>query len=360
MKILTVVGARPQFIKSAMISKEIQKSEEIQEVVLHTGQHYDTNMSEVFFKQLQIPEPAYYLGVGSGPHGKQTAVMLTEIEAIMEAIQPDIVLVYGDTNSTLAGSLAASKLHLPIAHIESGLRSYNKKMPEEINRLITDHLSQWLFCPSAFAMENLRKEGITKGVYVTGDIMYDAVLHFKDIALKESTILNDLELSKKDYNLATIHRAENTDDPEKLSSILKALQQLETPTVLPLHPRTKKKIEQFNLTPFLSSSILVVEPLNYFDMLAITSQAKLVLTDSGGLQKEAFMLEVPCLTLREETEWTETIKTGWNQLVGTDTKKIIQFATSIRAPKEHPPLFGTGKAADEIIQILKRCFEKKD
>lgn len=359
MKILTVVGARPQFIKACMLSKAIKSNSKIEEIIVHTGQHYDDNMSTVFFEQLNLPKPDYYLGVGSGSHGKQTAKMLEELEKVMLSVKPDVVLVYGDTNSTLAGSLAASKLHIPIAHVESGLRSFNKKMPEEINRLVTDHLSNWLFCPSLAATENVKREGIVNGVHLTGDIMYDSVLYYKPHALKQSTILNDLSLKKGTYFLSTVHRAENTDDPERLKSILEAFQQLKMDVVLPLHPRTKSKINQFKLTDLISAShIKVVDPLNYFDMLTIASQAGAILTDSGGLQKEAYMLKVPCVTLRDETEWIETLRSGWNHLVGADTKQIVDTANAIQIPQEYPPLFGDGKTSEKINEILIEGFEK--
>lgn len=353
MKILTVVGARPQFIKACMLSRAIKLNSKMEEVIVHTGQHYDDNMSTVFFQQLNLPKPDYYLGVGSGSHGKQTAKMLVELEKVMVSVHPDVVLVYGDTNSTLAGSLTAAKLHIPVAHVESGLRSFNKKMPEEINRTVTDHLSDWLFCPSQAAVENLTREGIVNGVYLTGDIMYDSVLYFQDHALQQSTILKDLSLSQKSYHLATIHRAENTDHPERLKSILKALQQLKTTVVLPLHPRTKSKISYFKLTNLISSpNIKIVEPLNYFDMLTIASQANAILTDSGGLQKEAYMLQIPCITLRDETEWVETVQSGWNHLVGADTKQIVDAIETIQSPTEWPSLFGDGKTAQKICEIL--------
>lgn len=353
MKILTVVGARPQFIKACMFSKAIRSNSKVEEIIVHTGQHYDDNMSTVFFKQLNLPKADYYLGVGSGSHGKQTANMLVELEHVMISVNPDIVLVYGDTNSTLAGSLAAAKLHIPIAHVEAGLRSFNKKMPEEINRTVTDHLSDWLLCPSQTAVDNLRREGIVKGVYLTGDIMYDSVLHFKPRALQESTILQDLSLTKNNYYLATVHRAENTDQPERLKAILEALQQLKMNVVLPLHPRTKSKINQFKLTDLISSThIKIVEPLNYFNMLTIASQANVILTDSGGLQKEAYMLQIPCITLRDETEWIETVQSGWNQLVGANTQQIVESVNKIQIPKQCTPLFGDGKAAQKISEIL--------
>ncbi|GGB49086.1 UDP-N-acetylglucosamine 2-epimerase (non-hydrolyzing) [Virgibacillus dakarensis] len=357
MKILTVIGARPQFIKACMLSRMIRSDSKMEEIIVHTGQHYDDNMSAIFFNQLKLPKPDYYLGVGSGSHGKQTGKMLMDLEKVMLLVRPDIVLLYGDTNSTLAGSLTASKLHIPIAHVESGLRSFNKSMPEEINRIVTDHLSDWLFCPSNTAIENLKREGIEKGVYLTGDIMYDAVLHFKHHALKQSSILNELSLSKNNYYLATIHRGENTDDPERLKSILEAFQKVNMEVVLPLHPRTKSKINQFNFTDFISSSsIKIVEPLHYFDMLAVASQANAILTDSGGLQKEAYMLQVPCITLRDETEWVETVMAGWNHLVGTDTQQIVNTVKALQVPKEYVPLFGDGSTSKKIVDILMKSF----
>ncbi|UOR14053.1 UDP-N-acetylglucosamine 2-epimerase (non-hydrolyzing) [Halobacillus amylolyticus] len=340
-----------------MLSNTIKFSSKIEEFIVHTGQHYDDNMSTVFFKQLNLPKPDYYLGVGSGPHGEQTAKMLLDLEKIMTSVHPDIVLVYGDTNSTIAGSLAASKLHIPVAHVEAGLRSFNKRMPEEINRIITDHLSNYLFCPSNAAVENLKREGIDKGVYQVGDIMYESVSHFKPYALRQSSILRELSLSENKYYLATIHRAENTDDPVRLKSILEAMQQLRIPVVLPLHPRTKSKINQFKLADIVSSpSVKLIEPLNYLDMLAIASKARVILTDSGGLQKESYMLQVPCITLREETEWEETVQHGWNHLVGSSTQQILDTVNTIQLPKEHPPLFGDGKTSQKIIDILIKDF----
>ncbi|CDQ41104.1 MULTISPECIES: non-hydrolyzing UDP-N-acetylglucosamine 2-epimerase [Virgibacillus] len=359
MKILTVVGARPQFIKASMLSKAIQSEGKMEEILVHTGQHYDANMSTIFFNQLKLPKPDYYLGIGSGSHGEQTANMLAKLESIMISMEPDIVLVYGDTNSTLAGSLAAAKLHIPIAHVESGLRSYNKEMPEEINRIVTDHLSSWLFCPSQTAMTNLKKEGITSGVYQTGDIMFDAVLFFKNQALKQSTLRNDLTLKKNNYYLATIHRAENTDQVERLTAILTGLQQLDKTVVLPLHPRTKQKIEQYKLTDLIThTQIKTIEPVNYFDMLAVASDAKAILTDSGGLQKEAYMLQVPCVTLREETEWIETLETGWNQLVGADTQQIVKSMKDLSIPTNSPLLYGDGKTSSLIHNLLLQTYNK--
>lgn len=352
-KILTIIGARPQFIKACMLSKTFSLEPNIKEVIVHTGQHYDENMSSIFFKQLKLPKPDYFLGIGSDIHGKQTAKMLIEIENVMISEKPDIVLVYGDTNSTLAGSLAASKLHIPIAHVEAGLRSYNKKMPEEINRILTDHLSTWLFCPSETAVKNLESEGIKKGVYNTGDIMYDAVLYYKNIALQQSGILSNLKLPPKTYSLVTIHRAENTDDPQRLRSLLEALRQINGIVLFPIHPRTKNKIKQWNLDNLsLSSNIKMIDPLDYFDMLAVESQAKVILTDSGGVQKEAYMLGVPCITLRDETEWVETVLGGWNRITGANTQRILKAVETTQIPKEKTPIFGDGHTSEKICKFL--------
>ncbi|NWO12519.1 non-hydrolyzing UDP-N-acetylglucosamine 2-epimerase [Virgibacillus sp.] len=357
MKILTVVGARPQFIKASMLSKAIKAQSKIEEIMVHTGQHYDHNMSTIFFDQLKLTKPDYYLGIGSGSHGEQTAKMLFELEKIMLSVQPDIVIVYGDTNSTLAGSIAASKIHIPIAHVEAGLRSFNKKMPEEINRIITDHLSHLLFCPSKTAIHNLKQEGIDKEVYLTGDIMYDAVIHFKDPAIQQSTILNDLSLTAGNYFIATVHRAENSDEPERLKQILTAFQRLDKTIILPLHPRTKNKIQHFKLDHFITSShIKTIDPVNYFDMLALVSQAKAILTDSGGLQKEAYMLRIPCITLREETEWMETVQTGWNHLAGYKTNQILDKVNHLKLPQYSPSIFGDGRTAHVIHNILLHSF----
>ncbi|MCC2251288.1 MAG: non-hydrolyzing UDP-N-acetylglucosamine 2-epimerase [Bacillota bacterium] len=357
MHILTIVGARPQFIKASMLSKAINSQSKIKEIMVHTGQHYDDNMSTIFFDQLKLAKPDYYLGIGSGSHGEQTSKMLLELEKIMMSVKPDIVLVYGDTNSTLAGSIAAAKLHIPLAHVEAGLRSFNKKMPEEINRVITDHLSTLLFCPTQTAINNLKHEGINRGVYLTGDIMYDSILYFKDHAIQQSTILEDLSLTNNNYYLATVHRAENTDQPEHLKQILTAFQQLAKTVVLPLHPRTKSKIKQYKLNELIDlPHIKTVEPLHYFDMLALTAQATAVLTDSGGLQKEAYMLQIPCITLRQETEWIETVQTGWNQLAGYNTKQIVNNVRNLKTPNHSPPRFGDGKAAYAIHHILMNDF----
>lgn len=353
MKILTVIGARPQFIKASMFSKAVKLRDDVEEVIIHTGQHYDGNMSAVFFDQLKLPKPDYDLGVGSGSHGQQIGKMVMKLEEMMLSIKPDVVLVYGDTNSTLAGALAASGLHIPVAHVEAGLRSFNKKMPEERNRVLTDHLSHWLFSPSKAAVENLKREGISQRVYLTGDIMYDSLLHFKSYAFGQSTILKALSLSQRNYYLATIHRAENTDYPERLKSILTAFRQLSLEVVLPLHPRTKQKISTYHLDDMLKHpNIHVVAPLNYFDMLRLASDAKVILTDSGGVQKEAYMLQVPCVTVRHETEWEETVQAGWNRLVQANPQQIVNTVNSFQVPASSPPLFGDGNTAEKICDIL--------
>lgn len=357
MKLVTVIGARPQFIKAASLSRFLRPS--LKEVIVHTGQHYDENMSAVFFRQLQLSQPDYHLGVGSGTHGQQTARMLSGIENVLLIEKPDIVLVYGDTNSTLAGSLAAAKLQIPVAHVEAGLRKFDLNIPEEINRVVTDHLSTLLFCPTQTAVKNLEQEGKLDHVYMVGDIMYDSVIHFKQTAFQQSKILQILDLSPQDYYVATIHRAENTDTPERLKAILLSLLQLDQIVVFPMHPRTKKMIEQYNLGSLLSSAkFRIIEPLDYFDTLYLISQCKVVFTDSGGIQREAYMLRVPCITMLDRTEWVETVQTGWNHLMGSDTSRIADLVSNLKVPSESPPLFGDGHSAEKIYKVL-TSFPKK-
>lgn len=353
MKVLTVVGARPQFIKAAPLSRAL-RDVGIQEYLLHTGQHYDYGMSQVFFDELGLPQANINLDVRSGGHGQQTGQMLIEIEKVLEAQKPDWVVVFGDTNSTLAGALAAIKLHIPIAHIEAGLRSFNRQMPEEHNRVLTDHCADLLFCPTQTAVKNLHLEGLKAGVHLVGDPMYDAVLLFSQVAAQKSTILQNLGLKKGGYLLATIHRAYNTDDPQALSTLLAALQSLEETVILPIHPRTRKKIADFGLLDAKKASNLrLVEPLSYLDMLVIEQNARMILTDSGGVQKEAYFFAVPCLTLRPETEWVETLEDGWNTIVGLDAEKIRQCAQNTTTPSNPPqPVFGDGQSARKIIRIL--------
>jgi|LSQX01.1.fsa_nt_gb UDP-N-acetylglucosamine 2-epimerase len=362
MKIITIIGARPQFIKAAPFSKVFRKRHI--EILVHTGQHYDSNMSDIFFAELGIPKPDYNLEVGSGNHGAQTGRMLEHIEALLLKEKPDGVLVYGDTNSTLAGALAASKLHIPVFHVEAGLRSYNMFMPEEQNRVLTDHISTLLFCPTKTAVENLSKEGITKGVYNTGDIMYDAVL--SNFTLAERQYSNGVwlaelckenkgipDLKEKHYYLATIHRAENTDNLHKLREIFFALERLDKPVLLPLHPRTRKMIIELGI---LQNNVIITQPVGYLLMLYLTANAYMVLTDSGGLQKEAYFLKTPCTTLREETEWVETLENGWNVLAPITAEGIIHCASRELSCLQYPQSgsFGDGRAAEYITQIIER------
>ncbi|GAW94008.1 non-hydrolyzing UDP-N-acetylglucosamine 2-epimerase [Calderihabitans maritimus] len=359
MKIATIVGARPQFIKAAPVSRELRKHH--QEIIIHTGQHYDYNMSAVFFEEMDIPRPDYNLGVGSGNHGWQTGRMLEGVEEVLLKESPDLVLVYGDTNSTLAGALAASKMHIPVAHVEAGLRSYNKRMPEEQNRVLTDHISSLLFCPTETAVQNLHREGITTGVYLVGDVMYDALVYNLAIAREKSDILERLQMFPGEYVLATVHRAENTDDLANLQNIVEALTRIDSPVVFPLHPRTKARLIEADLLNFLevNDCVLLIPPVSYLDMLVLVSNAEVVLTDSGGVQKEAYILGVPCITLREETEWVETVAAGWNILTGTRPEKILSAIMRMRSTDlpERKPVFGDGQASMKIISILSRNFE---
>jgi len=351
MKILTVVGARPQFIKLAPLSK-ILRENGISEIIVHTGQHYDENMNDLFFKELEIPEPDYNLGIGSGNHGEQTGRMLIEIEKIMLKEKPDLVIVYGDTNSTLAGALAASKLHIKLAHVEAGLRSFNKRMPEEINRVLTDHVSDILFCPTQTAVENLKNEGITNGVYLVGDVMFDALLHFSKISDMKSNVLERLNIKPKEYYLATIHRAENTDNYERLKNILTAFSKMDEMVVFPIHPRTRKMINYYGLDDLLENdNVKVIDPVGYLDMLKLEKNAKAILTDSGGVQKEAFWLKVPCITLRDETEWVETVNLGWNRLVGSDVEKILEAVRDLKFGTDVN--FDNDFSAKKMYEIIK-------
>ncbi|MDH1560794.1 UDP-N-acetylglucosamine 2-epimerase (non-hydrolyzing) [Pseudomonas chengduensis] len=357
-KIVTIVGARPQFIKAAAISREILKHPGVlEEVMVHTGQHYDPNMSQVFFDELEIPAPRYNLEVSGGSHGAMTGRMLEGIERILLNEKPDWVLIYGDTNSTLAGALAASKLHIPVAHVEAGLRSFNMRMPEEVNRILSDRVSSLLLCPTEVAVRNLAREGISQGVRNVGDVMYDVALYYRERARANSRILQTLGLVEKAYALATCHRAENTDDSARLEGIVSALAEIarDIPVVLPLHPRTKKLLEQYGLERYLAN-LTVVEPLPFLDMVALEQAAKVILTDSGGVQKEAFFYQVPCITLRDETEWVETVELGWNQLVGASRSAILQsYASLADAPVvARGTPYGKGFASRLILEELTR------
>ena len=350
-KAVTVLGARPQFIKCAPVSRELRKV--ATEILVHTGQHYDENMSEIFFRELEIPEPDHNLGVGSGPQGAQTGEMLKGIEQVLVRESPDYVLVYGDTNSTLAGALAAAKLHIPLAHVEAGLRSYNRKMPEEVNRVLTDHIAALLFCPTETAVKNLAQEGITKGVHLVGDVMYDALLHNIGIAERKSKILEHLQLKPKAYFLATVHRAENTDESENLRSIFRAFAELVScgqVVVFPVHPRTRKQLDALGIA--LDARLKMIDPVSYLEMLWLEKNARVIMTDSGGVQKEACWLQVPCITLREETEWVETVQAGWNVLAGTEPAHIVEAACQSCSSPATPLLFGDGRSAERIVRLL--------
>lgn len=363
--VLTVIGARPQFVKASMVSSQIKRQKDINETILHTGQHYDANMSKLFFDELSIPHPDINLNIGSGDHGAQTAKMLMGIEEHLLSRRPDILLVYGDTNSTLAGALAASKLHIPICHIEAGLRSFNRKMPEEINRILTDHASDLLFAPTSKAAKQLLAEGVDESkVIFSGDVMLDAMLHFKKSAFEKSNILKQLSLDER-FVLATIHRAENTDNKPRLTRILSELQiaAKEYTVVLPIHPRTRNIIKELQLN---LDNLVVIEPLGFLDMVSLENAACAVITDSGGVQKEAFFHKKPCITLRNETEWTELVENGWNTLyppISENKKPLLEVLQLVTDRSYAPPTitpYGDGTASRKIVQtMLKSNFSTK-
>jgi len=350
-KLVSVIGARPQFIKCAPVSHALRGL--AREVVVHTGQHYDDNMSGVFFRELGLPEPDYDLGVGSASHGAQTGEMLKKIEEVLVKEAPDMVLVYGDTNSTLAGALSAAKLHVPIAHVEAGLRSFNRSMPEEINRVLTDHLSDWLFCPTETAVENLSREGITKGVHLVGDVMYDALHDSVEKARASSTVLDRLGVESGRYILVTVHRAENTDHPVRLKGIMTAFASLADSggtIVFPVHPRTRKQLSHLSIN--YPERFRLTEPLPYLDMVLLEANAQLIATDSGGIQKEAYWLGVPCITLREETEWVETVESGWNRLVGTLPDHIVAAVQQASTGHAAGWAWKRGEASRSIARMI--------
>lgn len=349
MRFASVVGARPQFIKLAPVSRALRQGHE--ELIIHTGQHYDYRMSALFFDELMVPTPDYHLEIGSASHGAQTGRMLEAIEQVLMKERPDWVIVYGDTNSTLAGALAGAKLHIPIAHVEAGLRSFKRTMPEEINRVVTDHLSDHLFCPTETARKHAYNEGITRGVEVVGDVMYDILLQVQPkIDAHAQALLPTLGVVPQAYVLVTVHRAANTDDPEAMREIAYALNKLEMPVIFPVHPRTRACLERFDI--IWGKNVQLIEPVGYIDMLALERAAYRIFTDSGGVQKEAFLLRVPCVTLRGETEWPETVEAGWNVLVGTGCQAIIEaFGRSMPEPPQQNP-FGDGHAAMRIAQSL--------
>ena len=386
MKILTIIGARPQFIKAAPVSLAIAEHNRLTphispltEIIIHTGQHFDADMSDVFFKELNIPRPDYNLGINSASHGVMTGRMLEKIEEILTKEKPGWVLVYGDTNSTLAGALAAIKLHIPVAHVEAGLRSFNREMPEEHNRVLTDHCTDVLFCPTETAVNNLRNEGFTNivndGKLVEsidpslfaphaspltlniGDTMYDAVLQFSEIAQRRSTILEDLGIKPKEYLLATIHRPYNTDIPGNLQNILSAFIEINEPIIFPVHPRTRQKLT--GLPSHQLKNLQCISPVGYLDMLILEQNARAILTDSGGVQKEAYFFGVPCVTIRTETEWVETVGAGWNIVVGAEREKIVKAVRCFKTDNPRPKFYGDGHAAEKIVDILQLTYGAK-
>ena len=355
MKCLSVVGARPQFIKAAVISRRIRSKKNMKEILVHTGQHYDTNMSKVFFDDMGIPEPDYNLNVGSGSHGVQTGLMLIRLEECVMNEKPDVILVYGDTNSTLAGALVGAKLHITVAHVEAGLRSFDMRMPEEVNRVLTDRISSLLFCPSRVAVDNLRKEAITNGVHNVGDVMYDAILYYRDMAVKKSNILKELSLNDEEYILATVHRDFNTDDPRNLKNIIDAFVECKEKIVFPAHPRTVKTLKEFKLYDkvLTAGNVKLIKPVGYLDFIRLEIGAKKIVTDSGGIQKEAYFLHTPCITLRESTEWVELVEKGWNVLVGMDEEKILSAINLFSVNSSYDDnMYGDGSAGKKIIEIL--------
>lgn len=358
-KVVTVIGARPQFVKAAAVSRAISQTGLLKEVLVHTGQHYDENMSAVFFEEMAIPAPAYHLGVGSGLHGAQTGAMLARIEEVLDSERPAAVLVYGDTNSTMAGALAAVKMHIPVAHVEAGLRSFNRRMPEEINRVVTDHVAEVLYAPTPTAMANLASEGCGARSVLTGDVMYDVSLYFSACAAERTGLLKELGLGAGDYLLVTIHRAENTDDPVRLAAIVDALIALASfrPIIFPMHPRTARVLRETGLLSRVEASLQVLPPCGYLDMVTLQTNAVLVITDSGGIQKEALFFGTPCVTLREETEWLETLEGGWNVLVAPHSARVIRETVEAalltrRDPAARTKAFGDGSAAIRIARDL--------
>lgn len=351
MNVLTVIGARPQFIKAAVVSRAFKEHPSIvREVIVHTGQHYDSNMSDVFFEELDIPKPRYNLGIGGGTHGQNTGRMIEQLESVMVAVKPDWVLVYGDTDSTLAGALAAAKLHIPVAHVEAGLRSFNRRMPEEINRVLTDHIADLLFAPTDTARQNLINEGVEETkIKLCGDVMYDASIFYKERA-RRPDLPDSLEIKGEDFVLCTIHRAENTDDPVRLKSIFKGLADSGETIILPIHPRTREKADKAGI--IIPNNVWVIDPVGYLEMIWLEANCRLVATDSGGVQKEAYFFEKPCVTLRDETEWVELVGSGWNRLAGAASQTIRAALGHFPTSSHADPLYGDGDAGVEIVKWL--------
>ena len=351
MDIALVIGTRPEFIQCTQVVRELNKHHNTQ--IIHTGQHYDYIMNQIFFDELQIPEPSCHLDIGSGSHGYQTGEMLKKIEVVLSDTHPDMVLVFGDTNSTLAGAISAAKLHIPVGHIEAGMRSFDRTMPEEINRILTDHCSDILFCSTKRPFSNLAHEGLTKNVFLTGDVTVDALRNYRKIARRKSKILQDLSISPKEYMIATIHRASNTDVKTNLKHIIEALIASDKKIVVPLHPRTEAFLKKYNLFDKINNctNVITIPPLGYLDFLQLLSNAAKVLTDSGGIQKEAFILKVPCITLRDNTEWVETVEEGWNILSGTDKKKITKMILDFSPSGNQCKVFGEN-ASKKITGLI--------
>jgi UDP-GlcNAc3NAcA epimerase len=366
-KIVSIVGARPQFIKSAAVSRVLRALPGAEEILVHTGQHYDRNMSDVFFSELDIPTPEINLGIGSGTHGEQTARMLEAIEQVLIRHRPDAVVIYGDTNSTLAGALAAAKLHVPVAHVEAGLRSFNKRMPEEINRIVADHCADLLLVPTEAGVRNLRNEGVAEcKIRLVGDVMYDAALYYASRARASSTILATLGLAPHDYVLCTVHRAENTDDPHRLAAIFDALVEVSRrlPVVLPLHPRTRAALAKLGLDERAGARLRIIAPVGYLDMVILESNARLIATDSGGVQKEAYFHSVPCATLRDETEWVELVEAGWNTLLAPTgaaniASGLARLLDGVDAARAHPSFYGEGDSAQKIVAAVRSLVHDK-
>ena len=352
MKVLSVVGARPQFIKAAVVSRAL--AELCDEILVHTGQHYDFEMSQVFFDQLRLKAPDVNLGIGSGGHGEQTGRMLKPLEDVLTEHRPDAVLVYGDTNSTLAGTLVAAKCQIRSGHVEAGLRSFNWEMPEEINRVVADRLSDWLFCPSAVAVRNLEHEGLAQKAFVTGDVMLDALRLSEPVCEQYGSVLDTLGVSSGHYAVLTIHRQENTRNVDFVKQVIESLAGLEEPTVFPVHPRSRKLLEDAGMWEWAQQQkqVRLCLPLGYLEMLILMKRARRIITDSGGMQKEAYYFGVPCITLRSETEWVETVEAGWNILVGNDIELLRDAARGFAPSSERPPLYGGGEASQRIVGLL--------
>lgn len=357
MKIVSIIGARPQFVKAAIVSKEIRKFHN--EIIVHTGQHYDTKLSDTFFSQLKIPKPNFNLGIGSGTHAFQTGNMLIALEEVLMSEKPDFVIIYGDTNSTVSASLAAIKLHIPIGHVESGLRNFDMSIPEEVNRVVSNHLATLHFAPTITAVKNLKAEGITKNVFLTGDVMYDSLISHIKVAEEKSNILTELKLVNKAYILATIHRPRNTDNVKNLVSIFSAFENCGKEVIIPLHPRTQKELKQNSLSFHKSKNLKILNPLSYFDFLKLLNNASKVITDSGGVQKESYILKKPCITIYDSTSWIETVKDGWNILVNPIKKEIINAIMNFNPKGMHFNHYGDGDAGVKIAKIINEFLLNK-